>query len=42
MNKLTIAIDYDDTYTADPVFWDKFIQLAQNHNHKMLFRMFLK
>jgi len=36
VNKLTIAIDYDDTYTADPVFWDKFIQLAQNHNHKVI------
>lgn len=36
MNKLTIAIDYDDTYTADPSFWDKFIQLAVEHSHKVI------
>lgn len=36
MNKLTIAIDYDDTYTADPVFWNKVIQLAKDHGHNMI------
>jgi hypothetical protein len=36
MNKLTIAIDYDDTYTADPVFWNRVIQLAKEHNHNMI------
>jgi hypothetical protein len=35
VNKLTIAIDYDDTYTADPLFWNKVIELAKDHgSHK--------
>ena len=36
MNKLTIAIDYDDTYTADPSFWNKVIELAKDHGHNMI------
>ena len=36
MNKLTIAIDYDDTYTADPPFWNKVIELAKDHGHNMI------
>jgi hypothetical protein len=30
---LRIAIDYDDTFTADPVFWAKFIGKAREFGH---------
>jgi hypothetical protein len=30
---MRIAIDYDGTYTADPAFWDKVIELAYQHGH---------
>ena len=33
---LTIAIDYDGTYTADPEMWDRFIQDAQERGHRVL------
>jgi len=28
---MIIALDYDGTYTEDPAFWNKFIDLAENH-----------
>ena len=31
-----IALDYDDTFTADPVFWRAFIELAQAGGHKVI------
>jgi len=30
---MLIALDYDGTYTADPIFWDTFIASAQSHGH---------
>ncbi len=33
---MTIAIDYDDTYTRDPGFWDQVIALAQHRGHAVI------
>lgn len=33
---MTIAIDFDDTYTADPVLWDRFIANAKARGHKVI------
>lgn len=33
---MLIALDFDDTYTADPPFWDSFIVLAQRHGHEVI------
>lgn len=33
---MLLALDYDETYTRDPVFWDKFIQLARMHGHAVI------
>lgn len=33
---LTIGIDYDDTYTADPDLWRTFIAIAQVRGHKIV------
>ena len=30
---MIIALDYDKTYTADPMLWDDFVQSAQNRGH---------
>lgn len=30
---LVIALDYDNTYSDDPVLWDGFIELAQKRKH---------
>lgn len=30
---MIIALDYDDTYTRDPEFWNKVIDLAQSRGH---------
>lgn len=30
---MKIALDYDDTYTADPELWDAFINLAIERGH---------
>lgn len=30
---MLIALDYDKTYTADPVLWNDFIQSAQDRGH---------
>ena len=31
---MTIAIDFDDTFTADPVLWSAFIKSAKARGHK--------
>lgn len=37
MKSLTIAIDFDDTFTADPVMWSAFIEQATTkHGHRVL------
>lgn len=33
---LIIAIDFDDTFTADPELWAVFIRLAQHKGHRVL------
>lgn len=33
---LLIGLDYDNTFTADPVFWEDFIKLAENYGHKVI------
>lgn len=30
---MIISLDYDDTFTKDPVFWSQFIKLANEHGH---------
>lgn len=32
----TIAIDFDETFTADPDLWSAFIRHAQNRGHKVV------
>ena len=34
--KLLFGLDYDDTYTADPVLWDQFIALARARGHEVV------
>lgn len=36
IRSLMFAIDYDDTYTADPEFFDKVIDLARERGHKFI------
>ncbi len=33
---MRIAIDYDDTYTADPVTWCKVIRVLEEAGHKVV------
>jgi hydroxymethylpyrimidine pyrophosphatase-like HAD family hydrolase len=30
---MNIALDFDDTYTRDPKFWDEFILIAKERGH---------
>jgi hypothetical protein len=39
---MKIALDFDDTYTVDPVFWDEFITLAQDHGNEVRIVTFRK
>ena len=32
---MNISLDYDETYTRDPEFWNQFIQLAKTAGHKI-------
>lgn len=32
---MKIALDWDGTWTLDPVFWDNFARLAQEHGHEV-------
>lgn len=34
--RLTIAIDYDDTFTADRALWGHFINVARHHGHRVV------
>jgi hypothetical protein len=31
-----IALDYDDTYTKDPIFWNEFLLSAKDHSHDVM------
>lgn len=33
---MLLALDYDGTYTRDPVFWDAVIALAKQHKHRVI------
>ncbi len=33
---MLIALDYDDTYTADPDMWDQFIENARMRGHSIV------
>ncbi len=32
---MNLSLDYDNTYTRDPVFWDAFISMAKLHGHRV-------
>jgi FMN phosphatase YigB (HAD superfamily) len=36
MRRVTISIDYDDTYSADPNLWWGFILAAKNRGHRVI------
>lgn len=33
---MLLALDYDETYTRDPEFWDKVIHLATKRGHSVI------
>lgn len=33
---MLLALDYDDTYTRDPIFWDSVISLATQRGHSVI------
>ena len=33
---MTIGLDYDDTWTADPKFWRKFVHMALDAGHTVI------
>jgi len=33
---MRIALDYDGTYTADPLLWERFIDSARSRGHEVL------
>lgn len=33
---MLISLDYDDTFSADPDFWRKFIESAKAHGHAVI------
>jgi 5'(3')-deoxyribonucleotidase len=36
MKNLTIAIDFDDTFTAAPALWAQFIKAARDAGHRVI------
>jgi UDP-galactopyranose mutase len=32
---MNISLDFDDTYTRDPILWDNFVVNARRHGHKV-------
>lgn len=36
-SRLKIALDYDETYTEDPIMWGLFIGLAKQRGHEVKF-----
>ena len=34
---MKLALDFDGTYTADPLFWDKVLSLAKHYGHEIWF-----
>jgi hypothetical protein len=33
---MLLALDYDETYTRDPIFWDQVIDLAKSRGHSVI------
>lgn len=33
---MLLALDYDETYTRDPIFWDQVIKLATQRGHSII------
>lgn len=33
--KMVLGLDYDDTYTCDPEFWNMVVSLAKSRGHKV-------
>jgi hydroxymethylpyrimidine pyrophosphatase-like HAD family hydrolase len=33
---MLLALDYDETYTRDPEFWDMVIRYAKHRNHSVI------
>jgi len=33
---MLLALDYDETYTRDPIFWDEVIKLATQRGHAII------
>lgn len=33
---MLISLDFDDTYTLDPYFWDRFIVSAKSRGHEVI------
>jgi len=33
---MMFSLDYDETFSADPDFWRKFIELARSNNHQVI------
>ena len=33
---MLISLDYDDTFTADPIFWREVVKLGAKHGHKFI------
>ena len=33
---MKISLDYDDTYTKDPLFWNRFISLCTGSGHEVM------
>jgi hydroxymethylpyrimidine pyrophosphatase-like HAD family hydrolase len=42
MEPINIALDFDDTYTRDPMFWHKFIIDAKDRGHDIRIVTFRK
>ena len=32
---MNLSLDFDNTYTRDPVFWNTFISIAKSYGHKV-------
>ena len=39
---MNIALDFDDTYTRDPIMWGKFIEMAKERGHDIRIVTFRK
>lgn len=33
---MNISLDYDETFTEDPILWKKFVEMAHSRAHRFL------